>query len=405
MREVSVKSIYNVDTISKNNQKPWVKLMEYMRTEVAEGEDIMFDFKGIDVIQPWSTNEFKMFMQDTRVHLRLWCSANTVNSINIMCTLNNMSDNRAFNQEIQVAKKLTKEEQAVIRMADQLQEYFKEYDGVPVLEVFRRFDQIGVYVTVNYIQAGIQKYIDKCKEQGISHDKIKVEAKGIAIQSSVIEAITQMVGLFSKEGVEIDFHSDDEEVMNKIGMYQSLSKNNIVSESDKIKTIKLSLHPGKVGMLVKYRDSKAVDEFGRSGKGKPISCRVAIYMGMKRDGNIIGVCFNTYNGNTFYTHTHWSIEHDHEYLDKLDVEELFIPISQFGMYNEFLGSRYHLLTPVQTREEDSMVMFGLDDMGKVTRTKMTIPERIKAVLDDFGVDYEVETLQAYIQRTKEVLKK
>lgn len=395
METISVKSIYNVDTISKGNSKAWNKLIDFMTTQTG---DVMFDFKGIEVVQPWGTPEFKLFMQDERVHLKLWCSENTVNSINIMCTLNGFSNNRAINEEIIPEKTLTKEEIQIMKMADQLQPYFDSSEEVPVLNIYKRFDQIGVPITVTYIEAALKKYAE---EHGCN--KLKLEAKGITIQTSVIENVTNLIQKLADSGIELEINSNDSEVMNKVGMYQSLSNNQVYSDKDKIRLIKTALTPGKVGMLIKYKDSKATDEFGRSGKGQPISCRVCIYYGLKKIKDTICVCFRTFNGNTFYTHTHWSLEHDNDVIKELDYKDEIIPVGQFGMYNDFLGSKYHLITPVQNKSEDSVVMYGLDEAGKVTYTKMTIPERIKAVFDDWDISYDTETLQAYIQKTKELL--
>lgn len=399
MESVLVKSIYNVDTISKGNTKAWIKLMDYMKTQTG---NVLFDFKGIEVIQPWSTPEFKLFMQDERVHIKLWCNQQTVNSINIMCTLNGFTNNRAVNEDIVPVKVPTREEIQIEKMSTELQRYFDdslETCDCPVLNVYRRFDQVGVPITVSYIEGALKKYASEHKSP-----KLKLEAKGIAVQASVIEALTSLIEKMNNVGVQLDIHSEDEEVMTKVRMYRSLGDKKVMSDKEKLTLIKASLHNGKVGMLVRYRESKAVDEFGRSGKGKPVSCRVAIYRGLKKHNGNICVCFRTYNGNTLFTKVHWYLEHDNEWLDALEYSDEIIPVEQFGMYNDFLGSRYHFITPVQARAEDSMTMYGVDNMGKVTYTKMTIPERIKAVFDDWDVEYDTESLQMYIQKTKELLR-
>lgn len=403
MKEVLVRDIYTVDTISKGNSKAWLNLMKWMEDNLAEGEKVQFDFKGIEVIQPWATNEFRQFMQDERVHVKIWNNEQTVNSINIMCRLNGFSSNRAVNVVVEVAKTMTKEEIAIIKMADELQQFFEINEDDPsmaVLHIHRRFDQIGVPITVAYIEAAMKKF---ARENNIT--KIRLDAIGITIQSSVIKNVTSLISSMAEEKVMLEINSSDEEVMNKVAMYQSLEGSKIVSEKDKVRIIKASLHPGKVGMLVKYKVSKAVDEFGRSGKGKTISCRVALYNGLKKDKEGIKLNFTTFNGKYFYTKVHWGLENDNELLEKLETEELSIPVEQFGMYNDFLGSRYHLITPVQNREEDTITMYGIDDQGKVTYTKMTIPERIKAVFDDWGIKYDMESMQSYIQKTREVLSK
>lgn len=401
MKSALVRDIYTVDTISKGNAKAWIKLMDWMKDNLGENEDVEFDFKGIEVVQPWATNEFRQLMQDPRVHLKIWSNESTVNTINIMCRLNGFTPDRAVNVVVQVERKLTKEELAIIKMANELQKYFeidKDDSQMAILHIHKRFDQIGVPITVSYIEAAMKQF---AKENGIT--KIRLDAIGITVQPSVIKNLTNLISSMAQEKVMLEINSSDEEVMNKVGMYQSLEGNEIVSEKDKIRIIKASLHPGKVGMLIKYKDSKAVDEFGRSGKGKPISCRVAIYKGLKREKDGIRLRFTTFNGKYFFTKVHWSLENDNDLLDHLETEELSIPVDQFGMYNDFLGSRYHLITPVQVHAEDSMTMYGVDENRKITYTKMTIPERIKAVLDDWGIDYDRESLQVYIQKTRDVL--
>lgn len=401
MREVGVRSVYNVDTISKGNQKAWIRLMEYMDKEVAPNEDVLFDFKGIEVVQPWATQEFKKFMQDERVHVKLWCSKDTVKSINIMCSLNSCSSGRAINEEIEVERKATKEELQIAKMANELQKYFEddEFDNTKTsLLIHKRFDQIGVPVTVDYIEAAIKKY---CEEKGKNY--VTLEARNITIQPSVIKNITALISKFSTAGITFVIDSLDKDVMTKVGMYRSLEGSDVGSEQDKIRIIKNALHRGKVGMLIKYKASKAVDEFGRRGKGKTLSCRVALYKGMERGADGIHVCFTTYDGNYFYTKAHWSLEHDNDDLKELKTEELSIPIDQFGMYSDFLGSQYHLITPVQMQSEHTMTMYGVDESGSITYSKLTIPERIKAVFDDWGIEYDSESLQMYIQKTREVL--
>ena len=395
METVSVKSIYNVDTISKGNSKAWVKLIEFMN---GRDEDIEFDFKGIEVVQPWATPEFMVLMQNEHVHLKLWFAPNTVNSINIMCALNGINNKRAINEEVVPVKAPSQEDIKVQNMAVQLQEYFDTSCDTPVLNIYKRFDQIGVPITVRYVEAAVELFCEKTGSK-----KVFIEAKGIIVQPSVIERLTDIIKNMANKGVTVTIHSDDEEVMNKVNIYQTLSSNKSMSVSDKLNIIKSKLSVGKVGMLIKYKDSKATDEFGRKGRGKPISCRVAIFGGVKLVDKTPTISIRTFNGNTFFTSTHWSLEHDNAILRNLDYTDELIPIDQFGMYNDFLGSRYHFIAPIQTRKEDTITMYGINEQGKVTHDKVTIPERIKLVLDDWEIKYDAESLDRCIKETKEIL--
>ena len=48
-------------------------------------------------------------------------------------------------------------------------------------------------------------------------------------------------------------------------------------------------------------------------------------------------------------------------------------------------------------------MYGTNEAGSVVGTVMTIPERAKAVFDDFGVEYDHESLDKYIEETRDIL--
>ena len=373
METVLVKSIYPVDTISKGNTKAWAKLISYME---GKDTDTMFDFKGIEVVEPWGTAEFKKFIQNPHVFMTLWNNEKAVNSINIMCKLNNIDADKAFNESVPVVKaQPTKEELKVAEQAAALQTYFINDNGVGVLQIYKRFDQIGVPKTVSYIEAALKKYAE---DNGVSH--LRLEAKNIVVQTSVIESVTELIQKLADVGVELDIDSNDTEVMNKVKMYHSLGKSNVNSDKEKIKQITKMLYPGKVGMLIRYKESKATDEFGRSGKGKPLSCRAAVILGMRKNSE-----------GVFEIHD-------------LDSKREVITLDQFGMYNCFLGSKYHFIEPVQMNPSDSMTMFGIDpDTGNVTRSVLTIPERIKAVFDDFDVKYDKVALSQSIEDTRAYL--
>lgn len=397
MKTVLVKEIYNVDTISKGNCKAWLRLMDFLST-LDTSEDIEFDFKGIEVVQPWATPEFMVMMQDSRVHLKFWFADSMVNSINIMCALNGIKGKRAVNVEVQPVKVLSQEDIKVQKVADQLQEYFDKSGEIPVLNIYKRFDQIGVYTTVRYIESAIETF---CNNTGAK--RVFVETKDITVQPSVIEKLTEIIKHMSENGVQVEIHSNDKEVMSKIGIYQALNNNRFMTASDRVEVIKSKLEVGTVGMLIKYKESKATDEFGRKGKGKPISCRVAIFEGIKKTENGLAVFVRTFNGNTFYTRVHWSLEHDNAILNKLDSNVEVIQLDQFGMYNDFLGSKYHFIAPIQTRKEDTITMYDLNEQGKVIHNNVTIPERIKIVFDDWGIQYNKESLEYYIEKTRQIL--
>ena len=180
------------------------------------------------------------------------------------------------------------------------------------------------------------------------------------------------------------------------------------TSKEKFDIMRSRLKVNHVGILTKYKDGRAKDEFGRSGKGEKISVRIALFKGFTRDTNDeILAHFQSYNNNYFYTHDHWYLEHDGEELNDLIYDDVYVKIDDLGIYNDFVGARYHFSSAVQYRPEGSVTMYHMesisDTKSSVVGERYTIPERIKAVFDDFGVDYDQESLDAYIESTRKIL--
>ena len=395
---ISARSILNIDTISKGNDKPWDKLIAYMEGQ-PKGTPIEFDFRGIEVIQPCNSNSFMKLLSNPDFRMVMYNSEETVKSIQLMCILNNQDKSRIVNIKDEMPKVLTPEEKTIQRMADQLMAYFKTNDEgtVGILPVNERFDQIGNPNTVKYIVAAVEKYVEST---GIK--EVYVNTAMISIQSSVIDALAEMVESMRKQGVNLTVTSDDREIQNKIEMSLDLSKANY-SSADKFQIMQNRLVPGRVGILTKYKEGKARDEFGRQGKGEKALVRVAIFLGFStKDGQNMAK-FRTYNGNKFYTKAHWYLEKDCEELTKLEYDDIVVSADELGIYSDFIGSKYHFSTPVQYDAKSTITMYSTTETGNVVGTPMTIPERAMAVLDDFGVDYDRENLMQAIDKTYEIL--
>ena len=161
------------------------------------------------------------------------------------------------------------------------------------------------------------------------------------------------------------------------------------------------------GMLIKYKKSKALDDFGREGKGEVVSSRIAIYRGLKQSktGQPVAM-IEVFNNNYFYTIEHWMVEHDYEEPTSLHSETLEIGLDELGVCDMFLGSKYHFLLPVQQNESETQVVIKeVDENGKNVKVRCTIPERMKIVFDSWGVKYNEESLDEAIKNTKEFLEK
>lgn len=395
---ISARSILNVDTISKGNNKPWDKLMEYMATQ-PKGIPVEFDFRGIEVNQPCSSLSFMKILANPDFHMVLYNNQSTVNSIHLMCTLNGHDKSRIRNVTDVIPKKPTAEELAIERMAGQLMSYFVTNDTgtAGVLEIYKRFDQIGTPNTVKYIEAAIGKYIE-----GTGVKDVEVYTKFMTIQPGVLNVIVDMVNKYALQGITVTFRCDDKAIQNKLDLSLDLSKSNY-STAEKFNLMKMRLKVGRVGILTKYKESRAKDEFGRQGRGETAMSRVAIFKGFSNENGPTKVKFLTFNSNKFYTKDHWALEHDFETLDSLDATEILIAVDELGIYNDFIGSKYHFSACLQFSPDGNTTMYYTGPTGGSKPVVVTIPERAKMVFDDFGIEYERESLDAYILETRNML--
>lgn len=397
MNIIKVHDILNVDTISKGNNRPWDKLITYVEENITEPTD--FDFTGIEVIQPYSSDSFLKLMSMPNFYMTLRNSPKVANSIELVLVLNGQPKDKIKNIQDVVPEKVDPNKLAMQKMAVELQEYFETVGNVGKLHIYRRFNQIGSNRTVDYIREAMKLYH---KNTGISN--IVLYMSNITIQAGLTEYVTKLADDMHEIGVHLDIVTDDADLKVKISMYNGLRSANYTL-IDKFDIMKARLAIGRVGILTKYKEGRARDEFGRYGKGEKVQVRVSVFRGFFKKDNNIYAKFETFNGNTFYPASHWQLTHDGEIMGDLHGDMVDVAIADLGIYNDFIGSRYHFSTPVQYSDVGTEIIYRADENGKVTGTKMTIPERIKDVFEDHLIKYEHESLDAYIEETKKILNK
>lgn len=398
--KVIAKEILGIDTISQGNDKPWQKLLQYMdehKTEVP----INFDFVGISVISPCTSPSFIKLLSNPNFCMTIYNKEELANSIRLLCTLNCFNPDRVTNIEYAKPKKVDSNESRINALANELIGYFYSEVGSNEITVplFKRFDQIGHPDTLKYIETAIRRFADATK-----CEQVRIHTGKMYIQPHMIDAIVAMCDRLYKDGIDVYFDSDIKQVQNNLDMGFALSKANY-SLPEKFKIMKGKLHKNRVGILTKYKDGKAKDEFGRQGRGEIVSTRLAIFKGFTKQKGAIKAIFCVFSTDELYTSTHWALEHDGEELEFPKHDMVYINIADLGIYNDFVGTKYHFSTAIQYAPGGEVVMFFLDESGKVSSKSLTIPERAKAVFDDFEIEYDKESLDAYITETRKILNK
>lgn len=404
---ISAKKVYNVDTISHYNDKGWIlidKAVDDCRNE-HPGEEIVVDFKGINLIEPWLNAKFREFMAKKTANIVLYNSEDTADYIKTMCITGGMGNDRVKDITVHVEKGKTREELAIERVANNWQSIIVPSDtssDVAVINIKKMIDQISSAKTIRYIEKAIQIY----KENHPDVCKYILNTENMSVEAHSIEAIGKLiVTLQQRDKVYLRLKNDDPEVENDSRMFAAIKSQGEYDIKKRLESISKYLKPGRPGLLMAYAKSRSVDRMGRSGNGEIRSCQPAIYLGVVRTSDGPAMKFKLYQLDKFCTHIHWALEHDGE-DHKIVSREVTIPVMNCGLYGIYLGKEYHFNEPLQYHdgvENGSVKMYESNEKGNSVSVEMTIPEFIKRVLDDYDEPYDKEYLEKCILRTRAII--
>lgn len=396
MRIVKVKDIYKVDRISNTNSKAWLAVLE----QVDLTSPVILDFDGIDLVSPWTNLDFKKLLSNENVHLRIYNAEKTAQTINMMCVLDGIKTSRIENINVIIEDEIPKAQLKIMKMGEELQTYFNTDGEIPRLEICRRFSQIGSVNTVNYIKEAINIF---CKKHGVN--QVILATNDIFIQDNIVDLLASLILEFGHKQIKLSIDSENDDIIKRLKLCLHNQINKKYDSDSREESFRMELKPGTVGLLTRYKRSKALDSFGRQGNGVPVSCRVSIYMGLVKNQNTgrVSAKFRTFDKNTLFTRTHWGLEHDGELLERLVEDTVVIDLMDVGLKGLFLGTQYHFMLPYQKEPSETVTMYDVDGDGKTVRVKMTIPERAKAVFDDFSISYNKEELNRAIVDTRRYL--
>lgn len=400
MKVIRVKNIYEVDRISDNNNNAWSIILDAINEYIERNEDVLLDFKGIDLFNPWTNMGFKKLFKHENIKIKIYNSEKIASMIDMMCILDGIKTGRVLNENTVVEKPIPKEVIRTEKFANELLGYFVVENNEHILKIYNIVTQLGSNSTISATECAIKKY---CKQNNIN--KVVLATGNIMIQENVIELLAQLIiKLNNNNNISLEVDSDNEKICKSISLYIHKEMNNSYSSMDREKEFRSILKPGTVGMLTKYKRSRAIDSFGRQGKGEVISCRIAIYLGLgkSKEGKTI-VKFRSFNEKYLYTKTHWMLEHDNDILERLVEDSVIADIESVGLQDRFLGTQYHFMLPTQKSKDENTTMYDIDENGSVIKNSLTIPERVKAVFDDYDIEYNKESLEQAIKDTRKYL--
>lgn len=409
MKTVKFKEILNVDNVSQ--EKSWMKVYDKLKDI---NEDIEINFDDVNVLEPWRFKAFQMILSNNpHVYMSFTNKDDIVSKLHMSCIINGVDKNRIIGRHVEVEKPKTPEELKAEKRGREITQHFKLDDqGVYRIKVSELYAQLHNSSTITYICKAIEMLN---QEKEIT--QFIIDIGDMSVQLNVLKHLAEKVIDYTYKGISIAIDTSDEETAKNIRLFLHQCRND--AYNDKVKRydkIISSIKKDTPGLFLRYKSSKALDDFGRHGSGQVVSSRIAIFREIRfiaptrittkddlRDAKIMCV-IDTYNSDYFYTKLHWSMEHDNETLKRIPMDTYKVDIEELGFCDDFLGSKYHFMLPIQQSEnENTSMIVGLNNEGKNIRKVCTIPERMKLVFDDWGIDYDKVSLNQSIKLTEQAL--
>lgn len=400
MKMINVRDVYTVDTISSANSEAW-QILQNIASSL--NESVLFDFDGILLVSPWKNYDFKKLMADEKVSIKIHSAAKDATTIKMMAAIDSgfkNLDKRVINVEAVVVPKITPEQQEIIDDAVKMQSLFMpDANGAIMAMQGWGCDYISGKSTIDSMHKAIEMFSNNtgCKN-------IAIDTGSISIQDNMLQVMANMIMELEKNGINVCVIKtlDNKDKVKKIEDFKVFSLEKM-PQMDKYNLIKNELRPGHSGVLVTYRDGRAKDAFGRSGKGAYQSVLPAIFLGYSSDGDNIWLKFRQYSLSTFYTPEHWALEHDGDQLDHMQYSNIKVTIDDIGYSDKFLGRHYYFQPPIQMKPEDTSVILSSDQAGSILYNNVTMPMRMKTVFDSWGIKYDEANLNESISITDRIL--
>lgn len=392
--------LYSGNIISQ--EKSWAKLaqaVEDFLDTIDENEEIEILFSGVNITSPWNHMSFMQLLRNKRVHMRFTNQGELVARIKASAILNGGYPDNIINISIEKPKQKTAAELRIESNGEIIKDLFKLVGNRYEWEVKSKYGQIYNSNTMDWIKYGIDKLISESDITEYYLDLANVQLSPVVIQS-----FADMIILYETTGITITLNITNEEDIKRFNLSMHKAVTQVYTKKERVRAVRKNLVKGNPGLLIKYKKSKAVDEFGRHGKGDVVSCRIAVFRDLKIKDDETVFIVDAYNKDYFYLKYHWMAENDGEQLEKLVKETLEIKMEDIGLLNIYLGASYHFIEPIQQDiSENEKVIYGVTERGTNKSKMCTIPERMKLVFDDWGVEYDKERLDEYIRLTNERL--
>lgn len=400
--KVDVSALVNSDKVS--SERSWSRIEAYLdRLETADKEDIVINFDTLVVVEPWKFEAFDRIMKKyPSIKFEVFDNEDLVKTFDAACLLKGYEVGKITNIPKVVVIEKTKEEKKLERIQEEVFDYICIKDGNMYVYLVDKFSQFcdTKYATAFMLDA--EKYAEIYNKRDC---KFIIETEDMLVSDKVMFNVTRDGAKLKRErGIDTYIFSNIKETSEKFALHKFSAEATNVSNAERLQIISKFMYKNMAGLLTEYKNGRKKDSFGRSGDGEKVSCKPCIYLGCSGVGEEVVITIRVFSNKTFFTQEHWQMENDNESLSELDYSDLKIKLSELGVMNKFLGTRYHFMAPVQRSTKDYEINLVLNDGGFGERNKVTIPEKMKAVFDAWNVEYDEAGLERAVSKSKEILK-
>lgn len=383
---INVNEDFNIHNISSKDTEIWQKICDKLDT-LGTSKRIILDFKGILLTDAWKNTYFTNVLKMPNVILKLYHSSEMAADVNQICQLCGFGDDRVINIGTVTQVDSKPKETVKRRIVDKI----KAKSLVTGTDLVIQYAQALHSLEKTEVIYAIQVALDETLAQNPGVKSITIDFEDAVITTSVMDCLVETFKDYYSKYV-FEFKTTVYQKDLKMHMLKYKGLNAELKEQVLLK----ELPANAAVLLVKYITSKNKNNLGCVGDGKVDWCHVAIFKGIQ-DKKVL---FDHYNVKDFHTKEHKRIAQ--VTVEPPETKRIAIPIEELGFWEEFLGVTYHCNHLVQFSMDESCMEWVTED-GENVQKVYTIPEFVKIVCDEYGIEYDAALLDDAIESTRQVL--
>lgn len=375
---------------SSNSEKRFTDIKNLINS--TDDKEIVLDLDSFD-IQDRSNQDFMDIISDPRVSFNVYENKDLADYINLYSML---STGR------QTAKSYVtpiKPKEYVDEELERFKETFKNVMKVNGNEGYIRItDAFGFINRDNIINAifyNVNEFLSKNKQNKFIIDFTDCETGDSQVDILAIDILK----IKNKYPNRLNVVIPDARLKNTLSLAMNMREIKNFSAKDKLKILDEHFVLYTAGILTSYVTRGKKDMYGRSGNGKVATNLPAIYLGRKGDV----LAFRVFRAENFETRDEYMFEHDYEEHPGLKSEIRKCNINDIGLAGYWMGSEFQFNLPIQYKPDQLYNYYK--QFGDSTRLiKVSLPQHMKMVFDDFGIKYDDISLRDSIVYTKSILR-